>query len=435
MNIDIPYLYVLYFLLLFLYFYRNNKEGKYKLVLVVIGVYLFSAIAGVVLYNSKNSYFSNLTLLPALFYFALFYIAIIPLKKCDVSQIARFEINDKFVRYLCIFLLLTSLLPFLESVLKIRSFFAMADVGEYMTEMHNDRQTGEQKQTVVLSTVSTQLLRFSLWFSELIPILLFYLIVKYKKINVYSAGLLISQVLVLLNSMLNGGRSAFAYLIIYYVFVYFLFSSQFSASAKKRIQRVFFVIGGIAATFLLLITVWRFQSKKSDRTDTSQAIVEWMAVYAGEGMLNFNEYVWNMKAETEGDRTVPYFKSLLGMHTFEENFQRREYWENKTEIPEFIFYTTIGNFVQDFGLFFGALVVLVTSRLVSRVAVKNKLRKVYNIFIIALYYRILSLGIFFFPYGGFNGGKTLLKIFIIILVMYIIDKNVKNRYVVHPENI
>lgn len=435
MNIDIPYLYVLYFLLLFLYFYRNNKEGKYKLVLVVIGVYLFSAIAGVVLYNSKNSYFSNLTLLPALFYFALFYIAIIPLKKCDVSQIARFEINDKFVRYLCIFLLLTSLLPFLESVLKIRSFFAMADVGEYMAEMHDDRQTGEQKQTVVLSTVSTQLLRFSLWFSELIPILLFYLIVKFKKFNIYAIGLLISQVLVLLNSMLTGGRSAFAYLIIYYIFIYYLFSSQFSVSARKRIQRIFFVIGGVAITFLLLITVWRFQSRNSGDSDSSQAIVEWMAVYAGEGMLNFNEYVWNVKTETEGDRTIPYFKSLVGLHTFEENFERREYWENKTGIPEFIFYTTIGNYVQDFGLLFGSILVIVISRLVSKATVKNRLRKVYNIFIIALYYRVLSLGIFFFPYGGYNGGKTLVKIFIIVLVMYFIDKNTNKKYVAHAENI
>jgi oligosaccharide repeat unit polymerase len=429
----IPYLHILFFAYLFRFFYKK-KDAKYRFILLITGIYLGSSIFGLIHYNNPSIEYANLSLIPSLYFFLVFCISVIPFYKFNNNSKKNYVINDKFVKYLSIFLLLISILPLMELIFQTHNLFSLNNTSQYVAELHSDAQTGDIEQKIGISQIGHRFLRFAEIFSDLLPILIFYIYNKYKKITKELIGLLISELCLILNAFISSGRSSFVYLIFYFSFIYLLFIHQFSVETKKRIQRAILFVFLFLISFLSVITVYRFTNTTWFAKNNSEELINWTALYVGEGMLNFNEYVWSVSVYTEGDVSFPYFKKLLGIKTFEKNYERRMYWAPKTGIPENIFYTSYGNFVRDFGPIIAFLIICFLSIVIILVIRKKKKLHLYHLLLISLYFKYIGCGIFFFPYAGYGAGMQLFYSILIVFSLFIIDIFSRYKYDIFYKN-
>lgn len=82
-------------------------------------------------------------------------------------------------------------------------------------------------------------------------------------------------------------------------------------------------------------------------------------------------------------------------------------------IPQNIFYTYIGNFVQDFGFFFAAIIISISSFAVRAITkVRGSVMKISTLFFIFSWASIILRGVTSFCYNGSNGKFAILTIII-----------------------
>src|SRR5690606_34663862 len=143
----------------------------------------------------------------------------------------------------------------------------------------------------------------------------------------------------------------------YILFIFILFKElSDKGTVRKLVVIGGSIIGGIGL-LVIAITIYRYDSTFGQNINTDTSIFDWISLYIGEGMLNFNDQMWNIARTMKGDNSFSLFKDFIGMDTFTDNLQRRAYWSQRTGISSNIFYTHIGDFFGDFGML-GAIVII-----------------------------------------------------------------------------
>jgi len=126
------------------------------------------------------------------------------------------------------------------------------------------------------------------------------------------------------------------------------------------------------------------QANASSKDTVSFA--QFTSYYIARPHLSFNADMWSMVQHTEGDNAFSFFKYMTGFHTFTDNFERREYWdEGRTGIAPHIFYTFIGDWYMDLGaigtLLFLTLLAILASMTFARNTASISLVSLYIFYI------------------------------------------------------
>lgn len=413
---------ILFFLILFLFFlglYR--RRGYNKIGLFLLGVYAISIICSLLLYEFTRytglwDVYDNITLFPYLYWLMIFAINFHPIYKFDHAKITNVVYDIRVVNILSIIGLLVSIVPFFELLLQTKAVFASgAGIANSISDVHDD---GDKK--LMLSSIGNLCLR-GVWALYDMAFLLVYPLIKEKKKNIFA---LLGVVMIILTRNLQnialvsrGGLMTFFFQIIIAGMIYFPLLSE---SQKRMAKKVGTSLLGLFFGFFLIITLARASTyqEKEDNYSLAAFIVR----YLGEGTLNFNQYVFDVKENAGGELTMYLPRKLLGVPTNEADraYLLREI-NSKTGIPENIFYTYIGWFVQDIGPFWTFCVLLsmglCACRLLQNVSGRIHFR---TLFLFFIYLKIMSFG--FIGYAFFSKES---EFFLLYIFYYFLFKSLR----------
>lgn len=403
-------IYVLTFCLVQLYLKKINLSSY------ILFCFMIANISSVYYYLNSDLDFSLITVQPFVYLYILFFICVFPLIGFDSSKIEIIcsEHNDKFLELITLFFIFVSFVPFIENLL-LATNVSPTDLGNIY-----NRDVGESSLLYHrLSWVGRNCNKISLWGAYIMPFLFFFNLTKRDVNKFIYYGLLMGMGNLVLNAYVYAARVDIIRLFMCLVVCFYIFKNQIPALYRKRIIYSAFFLSFILLSGLFLITYIRFSNFDSDID-----IYTWITLYLGEGPLRFNSYMWYIKTNMNGDNCFPFFKSILGFHSFLNSLDRRVFWEPKIGILNNVFYTFIGDFYADLGAYYTFLLFSTLSIIFYKAIrfVKNiYCDKLFLIYIFSLIY------MFGFMHYIFKVYDIQIRFFVSILFYFILFFNRKFR--------
>ena len=331
---------LLYSLLLFHYSkrYKAINPGH-----IILYSWLFIAVMGLFYINSSSiykNYQNEVTLLPFIAEFILFFIAFSPFYKFNWDIPIKIP-NKPIVKLLIVFIVGVSIPPFVESVsLLLSPELTIANtVEEYQTR-------NEEEATILLSFFANKCYHFSSAFHIVSPILLFHYLTQKKPSILIITGLIMGSFVTCVYGLALGNRGPAVSTFLYIFFLYFLFKNSLSGRIRKYIVKFGLFVLFIATVYLLLMSILRFEYIGLSSGNNS-TLGEWVVGYLGEPFINMNrDSFWN-ENYLWGELSMPFSYDLLS------GSDPRDRWTlaNIVRIRTHVFYTSFGQLFIDFPYF------------------------------------------------------------------------------------
>ena len=163
--------------------------------------------------------------------------------------------------------------------------------------------------------------------------------------------------------------------------------------------------------FTLVITFSRFNNNSNSAYENP---FEWLLLYLGEGFLRFNQIAWNNDFLMWGDNNFASIKSLIGNFSFESRLDCTNYYDMKIGSQIETFYTYIGDFVLDYGIYFSILIYIGLHWLFKKYF---KIKGILTFESIPLMLAILKMLLTGFTATIYRGGISMLIIAILYLII------------------
>lgn len=333
--------------MLFITFNYIKKNGLIKLGSVILVVYSISIFCSIFLVNNKFfTHYHEITVLPYLYWIIVFLIICKPLFLYDKIHIIDVKYNIKLIRYICIFGLLISIIPFYEQLIHAREFLFVAAYEEQIANMHDTRSDVDMVD--FLSPYGKFLLQFVNGLFN-VSILFIYPLIKEKEKNKYVLlGIFMIVLTANFQHILHASRGKSVDTMLKFALFFIMFYHLFGKKAKKRMITVVGVIFGIILLLFLLISISR-TNQYHNRTTEYSTVYHYLH-YIGESTMNFNENLPHLKNHTNGDYCFYYVNMLLNEKAPEALTREKvSKFEVNTGIKWMIFYSFLGAFVIDIG--------------------------------------------------------------------------------------
>lgn len=389
----------------------TKKNGVFRIGSILLFLYTISAICSIIFYQAYSIGFgyNNITLWPYVYWLAVYLLMMRPVFAFDRLNVDSIYVNLRFIKLFGIFLFIISILPLIEVVLHANNLM-QGNINDTFIDIHD-----ENKKASIYSPLAQfcfrvinnlQLLAFTL----LIPTLR-------AKVPIFSKiGIVMALLVCTLTGLSYSSRTGLFISIIILVLVYAIFVRTINKKLRTKIRIVgLFLLVFILCVFMI-ITIGRgvgYQERNSD-----MSVAYFMARYAGEGYLNFNQYIFNVANTADGDICIPVFKQILGLPVIETSRDTLYgHFAYLTNIPQMIFYTFEGSWLMDFGPFISFIIFALLS---SAYCLKiNKLGQsvcASDVFLFVCYLKIMAFGVISYAYGG-SASRQIIYFIMIYLVL------------------
>lgn len=389
---------------------------SYKVINVTvtcITLYTVSALTSLYFFYNSSYDYSRITIYPIIYAFICIVITMIPLFSYDNHDNKSIYENEKIRRFvyltLCVFSVL-AIEPFFESIVHIKSVFE--NIGS-TADIYASRSAGENTNNEYLSWIGRKFFWINFLFRDIIPILFFYYILKWKKYNRY---IVIGTSMAIINPIIHGfalgGRSTIVNTAFYFIFVYVLFRPYLSDKRKKTIEKILTALCCIVVAGISALTIVRFASQEH-----SIDIWTWVSLYTGEGILNFCSYLWPLSKTCNGDNTFLMLRYFLGL-TDDIDIESIRATRDILGIRNMVFYTYLGTIYYDFNKIGTILYCLFFSLLFYySCKPKNNIYKLSQLATLAILGKVVMMGVMFYPYTLWNDQFSLLLLLIYVIIM------------------
>ena len=385
----------LFYLITVFLIYRKTKSITIGVVLLAI--YAVSALFSIILYFYFNGYgvtnYNNITLFPFVYLYVMLLINFIPIIKFKEYKIRNIippnSLILKFFTYFIIAISLYSLIKYLpEYITKISTMIINNDefADTYRSGSENSMMKTSLNYSNLVFVVASS-------FSDIVLFLFFYYLTK-KKSKVIIILLGISMLLPLLQSIANAGRYGLITFLLTTISLFTLFRNLIDKKILRPIIFSFLLISIAILIVTFLITSSRFTNRDYGKYDTIYSIVS----YAGQPMLNFNNYIFTAKGYENGDNTFPIIRMMLGLDYSITPHLRQYKWSSIMGIPLEIFYTFIGDFYLDYGPIISLILFILFSIFFLKNAYVSENIPIHRFLLIYILFLICSQGVFYFTY-------------------------------------
>ena len=370
--------------------YKKFKNAFFSITFAysILGI-LFS---GVYYILSKESWLAftskDIQLYPFLYCFILLFILTIPFLfiKIDKQKTVEDFKLITFFNLLSTFVFIISIPPFIEGIYRAATIDASSMLSAYEGE-------GEE-----YSFISSLCIRVRNYFQFFICPLIFYYIWKssYSLVNLkkYIYFNLFSFITSIILSYAGGGRGTMVNILNYIVICYALFYFILKKNIVKKISHWLSISLIIVVIGLGSITLARASEGGKAQVDNN-GLAEWISLYLGQGPLEFDRLMYPSTVRTDGDNSFSLIKTILGKKTFKDNDDRRDYWEKYQEIPNYIFYTVIGDIYSDLGESYTILFCILVCILMSvyfKAKFKKKTFSIQTVIVTSIYFEWITMG-------------------------------------------
>lgn len=420
------YYVLIYVILTIFVYYSYKKSSNFNINTVLLLDYAVCAICSLVFYLANNVFetteraFYNITLVPILFIFGMNMLISYPLLRVKYENIGELIINNKLIDIIKIILTICAFPIFLDSITIIPQLLS-TDLGSMISDVHDAQlnKDGNFSAAIGFNALSIQLLRFVTYFQLLTPIILIDNINRGGR-KIYTMGLFLCIYIVVLNSILCGSRANVVYELIMIGLSYTLYMGFIQSSLRAKLTRIIISVLSIVGVLVSAMTILRFSY-----SDPSEAISN-MVGYAGEGLLQFSEYCWDLDTHSWGDKCFPYFKELMGMSVkTSSTLSFGDAWSELLDITTWIFYTMVGSFVMDFGVYNTVLIYIIFTFINYWIISRLDTRYLSSLYLLLMEYNVLASSFAYFYYSVGN------KVLIMHIVVYILLRTFEKHQTIH----
>lgn len=337
-----------------------NLKKQTSIIFNVVMGYVFAGFLSAFLFYSLSQYQwysfdqSEIQYAPLLFLVLLFIVMSMPFLYLNPAKITKIDDRgiDGYLNLIAILLAVLSIFPFLNGLIGLFSLNYDSIVSSYEGK-------GLQNIENPLVYYSNQIRNY---FKFFISPLLFYYLYMGQRFKRYFYCVVFALFTTVLLSLVGGGRGTMVNEVNYVIISYLLFASVLPDKVKHKVKKMGAALLVMVALSLTIITFARsnFSSKNATK-DQKLDLITWVSLYLGQGPLEFSRQMYPSTVRTEGDNSFSLVKTILGEKTFKDNDERRDYWEKKQTIQNFIFYTVIGDLYSDLGFTYTILFLVLIS--------------------------------------------------------------------------
>lgn len=379
----------LYFIFFFVLLLKERKSKICRPVYqCILLVFLMSSVASIwLLYNSEDYTQSRMSLEAVVYHIPLLWLLISPVKKFEKKQKATIvkSSDGVIIPFTCfvIFIMLIYIFTGIQDV----SINALASEAQ---ELRDNLEVDYYDGNAFLSYLAYYAKIYSV-----VPLVLMFYYIKHRPKNIIIILLLL---FCSMGTAILSLREAAREYIVKVMFVSFclyllLKENNINDVWKKRLRRLFFVLGIVAVALFVTITYVRFTlTRDIDASETT-------ASYLGQGFVNFSEKYENYPDGVYSEKGKRVFPILFGTSTSNTMKSPKHY-----SIRLDIFSTGIGTWLGDCGIFLTIIVTLLFSflfRIIGRIKEMN----VFTLIYYALVYE-MTFSLLFFFHGAWNVGKV-----------------------------
>ena len=398
------------------------KYGKGKIFLVVLLVYTLSSLSSIVYYNTE--YFqltyigiSDLSYFPFVYWLIVFVIISYPLIHYDSLKINRIVVPTTFVNLICISGLLLSIVPLIELIPHANKILQSSDLSSTFTDLHDEHEA------LPLSYIGSGCYKLLLfYFYKLILFCLIPVLINPRK-YIYSLLGIISSILVVnLASMIISSRGVILQTILIILLVYILFIPNMNKQEKLKVGKYLLLVLSFVIILFMIITVYRNIAHQEHRSNYTLFV--FLSRYAGEGLINFNLYIDEIKNHLNGEYCFWYIEKILGVDVHQPG---RLFLISKIEpivgIPMMVFYTFIGFFVIDFG-YIGTMVLfsVISIIITKEMKVNRGILPLHVLFLIYLLSMTIVNGTCLYIFSWGSSQQLIFYIIIYFIIKYKVNK-------------
>lgn len=399
---------------------------KYRVVNVSVtclSLYVISALTSIFFfYNSLYDY-SGITVYSMIYVFICIMITMIPVFSYDNHSDKILYENKRTKKLVYITLCVLSIMavePFLENLIHIRSVTGNMDA---TADIYAARADGDNSKSEYLSWIGRKFFWINFLLRDIIPILFFYYILKWKKYNKY---IIIGTSMAILNPIMHGfalgGRSSIVNTAFYFIFVYMVFRPYLSDKRKRIVDKSLLFMAGIVIAGIAALTIVRFASQEH-----SVDIWTWVTLYTGEGVLNFCSDLWPLSKTCNGDNTFLMVRYYLGL-TNNTDIESVRATRDILGVRNLVFYTYLGTIYYDFNKIGTVLYCMFFSWFFFiSCKPKNKTYRLSQLALLAILGKVIMMGVMFYPYTLWNDQLSLLLLLIYIVILKTKEKRLTTQ--------
>lgn len=326
-------------------------------------------------------------------------------KIVQISSLTTLDKIAKFGFYI-------SIIPFIEQIfLGYHLIFSSGNIETAIMSAYEDATLDQ------LSFVTRNLLRINIAVYDLSFLILLTCLIrpqKDKKILLFVLFIIITRNL---TGIIMASRGAMVNMGLRFILVYVISFPFLEAKFKKQFNKYILILSTIFGAIFAIITLGR-QIMYSETVNDEFTMTYFLSRYMGESLINFNQYLPLMKETSGGEHCFWSIMDYLGMQPHEWT---TEYMYgalmSKMGIPQNVFYTFIGDFVQDLG-FIGAFIWLsfVAIIFTNIIHINKNIIKLSTMFSLLFYANIVINGVISYSYSGTHGKFVIWNILIYIIL-------------------
>ena len=353
---------------------KRKHNIRFDQTIFIYLIWLIASLLGVVYLKSETVNFGrgvpNLwSVFIAVF---LFYLYVWPINYLSERNTSNYKYdNHWFISFLCYFVCVITILPFVENVIHLSDGNTREEIGY----LHDDADLFVNYHSSLGKTLSNVLRLFKF----VLPAIFFnYINVNNKNINpAVVVCLLCALFCDSLEGFCNGARNLAVIDGLQFVFLYLFMRKSISPQIKPLINRGLTILICILIFVFVIISITRFGDSNKE------SLIESYCRYAGEGFNNLYSDMMYIDKHTYGLHT---FRSLFG----DENTP--DYLTMYMGIRMFVYYTFMGDFIADFDIIGAMAIFLVVSFIVYRSIIKKENMGFGNLVALSVYSSVFTSG-------------------------------------------
>lgn len=402
---------ILNFLLYFFYFIlnRRNTGMLFKTLLFMFmfvslsSIFIWeSGIYGFIHYNYIHTW--ELSLSPFIYLFLIFITLFIPIKKFDESKIESVVLDDIFkIETIGSFAVVYSFALLFILILFVDYNAAL----ESASEVYKDNEQGELAMPVVIYRMYT----FHRLLYPFILLLGFYYLSFKREHWVRTIFLFAAAVLPkVFVAIVTVSRGNLFFLLIELLICFLLFKKFIPRNTKRLLY-----FGSLTFLFVLIPVVVIFTTSRFESAEYTPLMSVFK--YFGESFLNFNCTFWgNVDEHPMSEFKFPFIYEFYDApHTFLSRRERYTFFADMTGTNVLLFKTIVGDFYLEYGALLGGVVLIILSRLYSKVIRFKKQIRFSTLILFFYYYELIFVGVFDLLWHG----NTLFLIILFTTVLYV----------------
>lgn len=368
-------------------------------------MYVLMFLMSVDLYTRFPLAYQGQNILALIHYIIFITLFTIPLAKIPLEELKLVHPNISIVNFVSIGILVFSLLGvkdiFENFYTGIIGLMTDDDYGAQLYHELRNSSSFESKKGIGLSSITSVLNNLA---KSIAPLFALYYISHPKKNVFISGGLLISASLVILAGVSSGSRFAIISSMMNIIAFLYVMNNYYTKQIKRIVNIIVIAIASVSLIGVASITMSRALRGNSNPLESVEN-------YTSQACLVYGKYAFDAGGVRYGDRTIPFFKSLFSSNvarTYTDRVDKYSYMK----VNESSFISFIGDFILDFGVFFGSILLLLILVWFNR---KLKPKAYIGLdYLIIIYIALVNInGFYSYQYVDFGGNLSLILLLLL----------------------